>query len=164
MVLVDRPLLLRKLAELEEYLGQMREFSSLTTEAYAGNWKTQRIVERTLQMMIELCSDISGHIIADQQLRVPVTYADAFRSLSEAGLLTPELCVLMEKMARFRNIIVHDYARINAAIVVTILRENLDDFLLYRDAILKIIHDKSPPPHAPPPAHAKRAKTLKIKT
>lgn len=61
--MVDKTLILRKLAELEEYLGQIREFSSVSAEAYSGDWKTRRIVERTLQIMIELCIDIAGHII-----------------------------------------------------------------------------------------------------
>jgi len=51
--LVDKPLILRKLTELDEYLKQMGEFSSVTLEEYSRDWKVQRIVERTLQMMIE---------------------------------------------------------------------------------------------------------------
>ena len=51
--MVDKPLILRKLTELDEYLKQMGEFSSVTLEEYSRDWKVQRIVERTLQMMIE---------------------------------------------------------------------------------------------------------------
>lgn len=50
--MVDKPLILRKLTELDEYLKQMGEFSSVTPEEYSRDWKVQRIVERTLQMMI----------------------------------------------------------------------------------------------------------------
>lgn len=139
--MVDKTLILRKLAELEECLGQIREFSSLSIEEYSGDWKTQRIVERTLQIMIELCIDIAGHIISDKKLRVPVTYADTFKSLAEAGLISSEVFRVMEKMAKFRNIVVHQYERVDVAIVIMILREHLDDFLAFRDAILKIFND-----------------------
>lgn len=139
--MVDKTLILRKLAELEECLGQIREFSSLSIEEYSGDWKTQRIVERTLQIMIELCIDIAGHIISDKKLRVPVTYADTFKSLADAGLISSEVFRVMEKMAKFRNIVVHQYERVDAAIVIMILREHLDDFLAFRDAILKIFND-----------------------
>ena len=50
--MVDKPLIIRKLTELDEYLKQMGEFSSVTLEEYSRDWKVQRIVERTLQMMI----------------------------------------------------------------------------------------------------------------
>jgi len=140
--LVDKILILRKLAELEEYLAQIREFSSLTVEEYTGDWKTQRIVERTLQIMIELCIDMAGHIISDKKLRVPVTYSDTFKSLAEGGLISPVVFGVMEKMAKFRNIVVHQYERVDAAIVIMILREHLDDFLAFGDAILKMLNDE----------------------
>ena len=46
--MVDKALLLRKLAELEEYLGQLKEYSNIIVKEYSEDWKTQRIVERTL--------------------------------------------------------------------------------------------------------------------
>lgn len=137
--MVDKNLILRKIAELEEYLEQIREFSNISAEQYAGDWKTQRIVERTLQMMIELCVDIANHIISDRRLRVPVTYADTFKVLSEAGLIDQNLYNTMEKMAKFRNIVVHNYDRIDQSIVVMILRKNLDSFLAFREQIIQLM-------------------------
>jgi len=51
--MVDETLILRKLAELEQYLLQINEFSGISVAEYSSQWKTQRIVDRTLQMMIE---------------------------------------------------------------------------------------------------------------
>jgi len=51
--LVDKPLVLRKLSELDDYSRQLGEFAGISPEEYAGNWKVQRIIERTLQMIIE---------------------------------------------------------------------------------------------------------------
>ena len=74
--MVDKPLILRKLTELDEYLEQTREFLSITLEEYSRDWKAQRIVERTLQMMIETCADIANHIISDRGYRIPDSYGD----------------------------------------------------------------------------------------
>lgn len=140
--MVDKSLVLRKLSELEEYLSQIREFSSLTMEEYSRDWKSQRIVERTLQIMIELAVDISSHLISDKKLRVPSGYADTFKVLLESGLIGAPLYQIMEKMAKFRNVVVHHYDKIDESIVATILQEHLDDFLLFRDAVLKILKDE----------------------
>lgn len=137
--MVDRNLILRKLAELEEYLGQVGEFKAIALEAYRSDWKTQRIVERTLQMMIELCIDICNHLIADQKLRVPSSNVDTFKVLQEGGLLSEQLFDSMNKMAKFRNLVVHQYDKIDGAIVVTILRKHLDDFNAFRDAVLQVL-------------------------
>jgi uncharacterized protein YutE (UPF0331/DUF86 family) len=63
---VDASLIRRKLADLDELLGQLAEYRGITVETYRGDWKTQRIVERTLQLAIETCVDIGEHAIADE--------------------------------------------------------------------------------------------------
>ena len=134
--LVDKALVYRKVSELELYLGQIHEFSALTPEGYRKDWKAQRIIERTLQMMIETCADIANHIVSDRGMRAPTSYADTFKVLSENSIINEELCATMEKMAKFRNVVVHQYEQVDAEIVVLILQKHLVDFEKYRDAVL----------------------------
>lgn len=129
-------MVLRRLADLERYLDQVSEYRDITAERYREDWRTQRIVERTLQMAIEVCVDLANHVIADRGLRVPATYAEAFEVLGEAGLLGAAQQEAMVQIAKFRNVIVHDYARVDPAIVVRILREHLGDFAGFRAAVL----------------------------
>jgi len=137
--LVDKILIMRKLTELETYIKQAQEYSTITVKKYSRDWKIQRIVERTLQMMIELCVDIANHIIADKKYRVPTSYSDTFQVFEEEGILSKKQYKTLKNMAQFRNIIIHHYDKIDEAIVVNILRQNLKDFLEYRDSVLKII-------------------------
>ena len=137
--MVDKTLILRKLAELEEYLGQIKEYADITVNRYSKDWKAQRVVERTLQMMIEICADIAGHIISDKGYRVPATYADTFRVLYENGILNKDLFETMGEMAKFRNIIVHHYDKVDTEIVIGILKKDLKDFSAYKDSIINIL-------------------------
>ena len=139
--MVDKSLVLRKLADLEQYLVQIGEYADITVTQYSEDWKTQRVVERTLQMMIETCVDIAGHIISDKNFRIPTSYADAFKVLHEENILSKNLCASMERTAKFRNIIVHQYDKIDAEIVVNILQKHLEDFSSYKDAILNSLKD-----------------------
>ena len=65
------------------------------------------------------------------------TYADTFRVLGENGILTPEQTLVMDKMAKFRNIVVHQYEAVDAEIVILILRRHLGDFQLFSNAIAR---------------------------
>ena len=134
--MVDRDLIRRKLADLEQYVGQLAEYRGVTPEEYGRDWRTQRIVERTLQMSIEVCIDVANHVIADRKLRVPGTYAETFDVLAEAGLLDPTLHAVMVRMSGFRKLIVHDYARLDPGRVVRVLREGLEDFVNFKAAAL----------------------------
>lgn len=136
--MVNKALIFRKVASLAEYRKQIGEYSALTVEQYRSDWKTQRIVERTLQMMIELCADIANHVISDDGLRTPETYADTFRVLAENSVITPEQLAVMEKMAKFRNIVVHQYETVDAEIVILVLRRHMIDFDHFSDSIIKL--------------------------
>ena len=127
------------LAELEEYLAQVKEYKDVRLEHYLKDWKVQRIIERTLQMMIEICADIAGHIISDRGYRIPTSYADTFRVLYEKDIFEKELFETMERMVKFRNIVDHHYNNVDSEIVVGILGKHLDDFLIFKDAILKTL-------------------------
>ena len=134
--MVDKTLIFRKLTELEAYTSQIEDFRLISVEEYRGDWKSQRIIERTLQMMIETCVDIAGHIISDKKFRIPDSYADSFRVLSENKIIAADLCKTMEQISKFRNVIVHHYDRVDVEIVVGILRKRINDFNKYKDAIV----------------------------
>jgi uncharacterized protein YutE (UPF0331/DUF86 family) len=137
--MVDKPLILRKLAELDQDPRQVKEYALISVEEYQSSWKTQRVIERTLQMMIETCVDIAGHIISDNAFRIPSSYSDTFKVLHENGVLPTTLLAKMEKMAKFRNVVVHHYDTIDAEIVVGILRRDLDDFRGFQKAIISLL-------------------------
>jgi uncharacterized protein YutE (UPF0331/DUF86 family) len=137
--MVDETLILRKLSQLDEYHKQLKEYENISVAEYSGDWKVQRIVERTLQMMIETCVDIAGHIIADKGYRTPTSYADTFKVLHEENIVGKRLLPALEKMAKFRNIVVHSYDTIDAEIVVGILKNNLKDFTAFKDSVIDFL-------------------------
>ncbi|MGB9716672.1 MAG: type VII toxin-antitoxin system HepT family RNase toxin [Thermodesulfovibrionales bacterium] len=137
--MVDPLLIQRKLSELDEYLKQLREYQDISIENYRKQWKTQRVVERTLHIMIETCLDVANHIISDEGLRPPVSYSDTFSVLSEAAIINSSLSERLQRMAKFRNIIVHRYEEVEPEIVISILRRNLKDFELFKKAILNFL-------------------------
>ena len=137
--MVDRDLVLRKIADVERYLQQLTGYRQIDLETYQSDWKTQRIVERTLHLTIEACMDLADHIVADRCLRVPDTGAATFEILAEAGVVSPELGKALSRMAGFRNILVHDYARLDPAIVLRVLRTDVADIERFRDAVLRAI-------------------------
>jgi uncharacterized protein YutE (UPF0331/DUF86 family) len=136
---VDRDLILRKVAELERYLHDLSEYRTLDLDGYLQNWKTQRIVERTLHLAIEVCMDVADHIVADRGLPVPETASGAFIALGDAGMFDRELASSLARMVGFRNILVHDYARLDPQVVLRVLKTDLKDFERFRDAVVRLV-------------------------
>jgi uncharacterized protein YutE (UPF0331/DUF86 family) len=136
---VDRDLILRKIADIDQYLQQLAGYRQIDLDSYRNDWKVQRIVERTLHLTIEACMDVADHIVADRQLRVPDTGGATFEILAEAGVVSMDLGKALARMVGFRNILVHDYARLDPAIVLQVLHTDVRDVEPFRDAVLQVI-------------------------
>jgi uncharacterized protein YutE (UPF0331/DUF86 family) len=81
--------------------------------------------ERYLQLSIECLLDIGNHVISDRGYRKPETYGEVFEILTEEKFITRALLRDLEGMSAFRNILVHDYLRVDLDRVYTILMEKL---------------------------------------
>jgi uncharacterized protein YutE (UPF0331/DUF86 family) len=92
-----------------------------------------------LQIAIEDCLDIGKHIIAEEAFRVPKDNQDIFVVLYDEGIIPKRLLTRLIDMAKFRNLVVHDYVRIDNAIVYGILNRRLVDFEAYARAIQKYL-------------------------
>ncbi len=99
---------------------------------------TKRFVERTLHLAIESCLDIGSHIISDERLGTTNNNVDIMKILADNDIIEKNVDTYI-KMAKFRNVIVHDYASLDPEIIHQILTNNLADlenFLLWiRDYI-----------------------------
>ncbi|MBM4457722.1 MAG: DUF86 domain-containing protein [Chloroflexi bacterium] len=128
-----------RLALLDEYTTDLRQLQSVDFKTYVENKLVRRTVERTLHLAVEACLDIGQHIIAQEGFRRPADNQDVFAVLAEEGIVSGELLPSLIAMAKFRNLIVHDYARIDNAVVFSILKRRLDDFDAYTRAIVNCL-------------------------
>ena len=104
---IDPSLIGDRLQRLDEYVTTLRRLAGMPRETLTGDRVPLGSAERYLEVAIEACLDVANHIIAGDHLRRPENYADAFAVLSEAGILPTEFLPTMQRMARFRNRLVH---------------------------------------------------------
>ncbi len=135
--MVDSVLVERILADIIANKVDLEKEQSLSWIDYQTDKKTRRFVERTLHIMTEAMIDIAQHIISDEKFREPDSYRDTFKVLAENNILDQDSLVVFEKMAAFRNLIVHYYERVDDEIIFGIFMNNLGDFDLYCQQISK---------------------------
>ena len=73
--MVDKLLLGRKLADMDDHLKKIREISTISIAAYRRDWKTQRAVERTLQILVESAVNRSPCSLPDSRRRQKILYS-----------------------------------------------------------------------------------------
>jgi uncharacterized protein YutE (UPF0331/DUF86 family) len=84
---------------------------------------------------VEACLDIGRRLIALEGFRYPDDNQSVFAILAEEKVVPADLLPVLLEMARFRNLIVHDYARIDDAKVYAILKTRLGDFDAFAEAV-----------------------------
>lgn len=104
----------QKIAELQQFVKSLRvlqkkiDRKQFLTEDFA-----RRAIERYLQLAIEAALDISDQIINEEGLRKPKEYRDNILILGENGILPKKFANQFSCAAGFRNILVHDYVRLD---------------------------------------------------
>lgn len=63
---------------------------------------------------------------------------NCFQVLLENKLLPADLAASLKRMAQFRNVVVHDYIRIDPEIVYTIVQENISDIVSFAQIVEEI--------------------------
>jgi uncharacterized protein YutE (UPF0331/DUF86 family) len=136
--LVVDDVIANRLKVLAEYVDELQLYGNQATslEAYLGNRMLRRAVERSLQVSVEVCLDIGRRVIALEGFRYPEDNKDVFQILAEEGIVPKALLTVLLNMARFRNLVVHDYAQIDDTQVYAILKRNLRDFDSYARIIV----------------------------
>jgi uncharacterized protein YutE (UPF0331/DUF86 family) len=120
-------------------MNDLRRLQPVSFAEYESNYLIHRTTERLLQIAIEDCLDIGKHIIAEAAFRAPDDNQDIFVVLHDEGLIPKKLLTRLIDMAKFRKLVVHDYVRIDNAIVYGILKRRLVDFEAYAHAIQKYL-------------------------
>jgi len=141
-VAVDVRLTQDRLKRLDQYLTTLRKLAQVPRSTLIEDAILRGSAERYLQLAIEVCLDIANHVIAAEGHRSPRDYADAFCVLTEAGILPTEFLPVAQRMARFRNRLVHLYWEVDAETVYEILQTRLDDFDRFKGFILAHIVDQ----------------------
>lgn len=136
---LNRDLIQRRFQDINRSLERLEQLRALPKDAFLTDQDLLDIASYRLLTAIEAAIQICFHISAQRLHRVPEEYAECFAILGEAGILSPELSQSLQKMARFRNMLVHMYWAIDYERVYEVLREGLDDLRQFVRAIGELL-------------------------
>jgi len=136
---LNRDLIQRRFHDIVRSLERLERIKGLPKEAFLADQDALDLACYRLLVAIEAAIQICFHITAQQLHRVPEEYAECFAILGEAGIVPEELSRNLQKMARFRNVLVHPYWMVDYERLYHILHENLDDLRKFVHAIGELL-------------------------
>jgi uncharacterized protein YutE (UPF0331/DUF86 family) len=129
---------LNKAASIERCLQRIQDEYAGTKQNLAENQTKQDAIVLNLQRACETAIDLAMYVVSQRKLGVPQDSRDAFTLLQTAGILSADLTTRMQRMVGFRNVAIHEYARLNLDVVHAIITMQLDDFRTFSSTIVKV--------------------------
>ncbi len=126
-----------KLERLDEYLRYLAEVRKVSKNLFISDFHYHGLAERYLQLAIEIILDAGKLVIIYQNLQKPEDNQEVFFILSQHNILSGELADKLSGITGFRNILVHDYEKIDREIVYQKLQNNLENFREFKKELLR---------------------------
>lgn len=128
---------LNKAAAIERCVRRVREVYAGDPVNLTDDLTRQDSIVLNLQRAFEAAIDLAMHLVRKHRLGIPQESRDAFDLLAQSGRLQTLLAENLKRMVGFRNVAVHDYTRLNLAIVRSIIERDLDDLVQFSSTALR---------------------------
>jgi uncharacterized protein YutE (UPF0331/DUF86 family) len=125
--------------EIDTSLSRLEEIGRLSRETFLSNQDTLDVACYRLLIAIEAALALCFHVSAKRLHYVPEEYAGCFATLEQAGLIPTDLSSRLQQMARFRNLLVHVYWKIDYGQVYDVITTRLEDLRTFRTAMAGLI-------------------------
>lgn len=136
--MIDRDRILAKFDELDGYLDELRSVVPDRLEEY-GKTEKRRACERLVQISVDAVIDVCGLLVTGLRLGLPGEEDDLFEKLATRGVLSHPMVATLRRMKGLRNILVHEYGRVNDALVFEAIQTRLGDFAAFKGEVLAFL-------------------------
>jgi len=128
-----------KIKEIETFLEEFREIVPDSLEDYKENIEKKAACERYFEKIMESVIDLAFITIKLKNLEIPEDEKDAFNILFDKDIIEEELCKKLKDAKGMRNIIIHQYGKIDDELVFDLISDELEkDVLMFVKQIEKL--------------------------
>ncbi len=128
-----------KVSDIREALTMLRQYANLSDETFLSNKEAVLAARYSFIVMVEAAMNIANHFCARLLDKAPSTYAEAFLLLGQEGVMDSQLSRKLADMARFRNLLVHGYGKVDDRKMLGSMRQELSDVDAFLREVARIV-------------------------
>lgn len=139
-MVVDVQVILERLHTLDEYVRLLEPYRDRSARQLTEDRITYGGVLHYLQLSAQIVLDVSARLNAELGFGRAADYREAVLSLGRHGVVPGGFAERIAGLSGFRNVLVHEYLRVDPLKVEKALRVGLDDlraFIVYITDFLK---------------------------
>lgn len=116
---------------MEEALANLSKYKDISFEEFQKDLSLIWIVEKGLEILIQNLLDIGAHLLASEIKNDWEDYGEVILKLGNHGIVPQEFSDQIKGIAGLRNILIHEYLRIDLNKLFDYLRYRLEDFIQF---------------------------------
>ena len=120
--------ILAKVEIIERCVRRIHEVYDGTPANLLQDWTRQDSILLNIERACQGSIDLAMRLVAMRGLGLPAESREAFVLIANAGIIDHELSVSLQRMVGFRNLAVHNYRKLDLAIVQNLVEHRLGDF------------------------------------
>ncbi len=136
---LNKDLVYRRMKDLANYLDEIEPLIANPLEEYQKDYVKRHAVEKLIELIVEIASDINRMIIEGKQGTSAESYFITFSQLGELKILPQELSSRLASTTGLRNRLVHHYEDVEHKIVYHSAVRLLKDYRQYFQLIEKYL-------------------------
>ena len=128
---------LAKAASIQRSVARARQECAAAGERFSEDLTRQDAAVLNVLRACETAIDLANALVRERQLGIPQSNRDSFRLLADAGVISRDLAERLQKMVGFRNVAVHRYRDLDVAVLVSVIRSDLEDLLHFAEGVAR---------------------------
>ena len=136
---LDADIVRCRCSEIDESVGRLERLAQLPRDQFLADRDVQDIACYRLLVAIEAALALCYHVATRRLRKAPEDYAACFATLGDAGVVDRELSERLQNMARFRNLLIHMYWKLDYNRVYDIIEADLGDLRSFASVVAALV-------------------------
>lgn len=130
--------------EARKAVGQLSSYRRLPAADILSSAESLGNIKYQFIVAIEACIDMCNHINAKIFSQAPESYAHCFELLRIHAVISREIGDAMTELAKFRNLLVHLYWKVDDRRVIEVLQQDLHFITDFVSEIVALTESQNP--------------------
>ena len=131
---IDKESVSEKFQKLSEIIEHLQEYRKVPRQDFMVDYTINSAAMHDLVLGIEVITDIGNHLLNEVFQVHPKDYAEIIAMLGEHRVVPEQLAKDNADMPRFRNLLIHEYIKIDLTLVYKNLQKAPDTFREFASA------------------------------
>ncbi|CBE69251.1 MAG: DUF86 domain-containing protein [Candidatus Methylomirabilis oxygeniifera] len=135
-------IVINKIQSIQRCIERARQEYRSDPDGFAVNHTLQDAAVLNVLRACEQAIDLANHVIHTYKMGIPTASTESFDLLLAKHVIDVALSEKLKQMVHFRNIVIHQYQRMDIEIVTSVIVSGLDDLVQFGDRVKEFIGER----------------------